>query len=145
MKASTLLIPAILATAALFAAGTALAGPHGPNEFAPDGFQQGGPPSAERQLAWLHDQLDLSEDQSVELLQRLQARQAAVEELRARFIEELRPEICALRQATEADILDVLTDEQAERFLQLQKERRGKTGDRRGPGGGALNCEGYGG
>lgn len=143
MKTSTPLIPAILATAALFAAGTALAQPHGPNDYGPEGIRHGGPPSAERQLAWLHDQLDLSEDQSMELLQRLQARQAANEELRARIIEDMRPEICALRQATDADILEILTPEQAERFLQLQEERRGKRGDGHRPDPGRLNCEGY--
>ena len=141
MKTRTAFFPAIVAMAALLAAGAVMADPYGQNENGPGGFRHGGPPSAERQLAWLHEQLDLTEDQSVELLPLLQARQAAQEELRARILQEMQPEMCAQKQATDADILQVLTPEQAERFLQLQERRRGTTGDRRGPG--PLNCEGY--
>lgn len=145
MKTRTAFFPAIVATAALLATGAVMADPYGQNENGPGGFRHGGPPSAERQLAWLHEQLDLTEDQSVELLPLLQSRQAAQEELRARVLEEMRPEMCAQKQATDADILEVLTPEQAERYLQLQEQRRSTTGDRRGRGPGPLNCEGYGG
>jgi len=143
MKTRTAFFPAIVATAALFAAGTVMADPFGQNEYGPGGFRHGGPPSAERQLAWLHEQLDLTEEQSVELLPLLQARQAKQEELRARILDEMRPEMCALKQAADADILEVLTPEQADRFLQLQDQRRGTTGDRRGRGPGPINCDGY--
>ena len=143
MNTRTAFFPAIVATATLFAAGAVVADPYGQNENGPGGFRHGGPPSAERQLAWLHQELDLTEEQSLELLPLLQARQATQEELRARILEEMRPEMCALKQATDADVLGVLTPEQAERFLQLQDQRRGTNGDRRGRGPGPLNCEDY--
>lgn len=79
---------------------------------------------AEHQLARMRRALDLSDEQSQELLVILQA---AEEERRATFervMEEAKPEICAQRDATHSAILDVLTVDQAEEFEEVLAERR---------------------
>jgi Spy/CpxP family protein refolding chaperone len=53
---------------------------------------------------------------------------------------EYRPEICALKQETEAGIVAVLTPEQAATLEQLQAERRDRWGGRWGYGMPDLDC-----
>ena len=130
-----------LAAAAVLTAGTALAqSPHrdGRGHEAP---HHGGPPSAEQQLARLHEQLQLTDQQSIQLLEVLQAREEEHEALRARMMEQMRPEICSLMQDTEADILAVLTPEQGAQFLELQEDRRARALKRGGRGKAPVDCE----
>lgn len=91
-----------------------------------------GPPTAEQQLYRMSEALDLDSDQSVALFAVLQAahdeRQALHEEVMAAF----GPEMCSLRQDTEAAILAILTEEQAETFLALKDERQERKQTRRG-------------
>ena len=50
------------------------------------------------------------------------------------------PEICALRETTEAEILAILTPEQAAAFQQMKQDRAGKRHARHDPPG--LDCSG---
>ena len=90
------------------------------------------PRSAEQQLAHLDLALELTDEQSLQLLEVLQVAEAEREALHARAMESFQPEICALRQNTEADILAILTPEQAENLRLLQQERAGRRESRHG-------------
>lgn len=83
-----------------------------------------GGPSAEKHLAHLDSALDLSDEQSAELLEVLQAAEDEREALHQAMMEQYRPEICALRDATEAEIAGILTPEQAAQFEDLQEGRK---------------------
>lgn len=114
--------PTILAlTTAMFAASAMAEPPRGKGN---SGEWRHGPPGAEQQLARLDQALELSDEQSAELLGVLQAADAERQALHERVMAEFRPEICALMLETEADIIAVLTPEQAETFQQLKEERR---------------------
>jgi Spy/CpxP family protein refolding chaperone len=81
-----------------------------------------GPPNAEQRLARMSEELGLDPDQSRQMLRLLQEAQADHEAVRARFYEEAGPELCAIRQNTEAEIMALLTPEQAEQFQLLKEE-----------------------
>jgi Spy/CpxP family protein refolding chaperone len=122
---------ATIAAAALLTAGSTLAGP--PDRQ--DSWRMG-PPGPEQRLARLSQELDLSPEQSQQMLQLLQAAEDEHEAVRARFFEQAGPELCAIRQATEAGILALLTVEQAEQFQLMQEEgalrrnqQRNRSGD----------------
>lgn len=135
MKNRIAKFPVILAAAALLNAGGALAGP--PDH---DGSWRMGPPGPEQRLARLAEGLDLSPEQSRQLLEVLQAAEADHQAIRARFFEEAGPELCAIRQNTEADILALLTPEQAEQ-LQERKQQGPDRGTRQRHGtGSGLDC-----
>ncbi|MCW8873655.1 MAG: hypothetical protein OQK01_13660 [Xanthomonadales bacterium] len=118
MKNRISICPALLAMAALLTAGSALAGP--PDH---DGSWRMGPPNAEQQLARLSQELGLDREQSRQMLDLLQAAEVEHEAIRARFFEEAGPEICAIRQNTEAEIMALLTPDQAEQFQRLKEDR----------------------
>lgn len=110
--------PALLAMAALLTAGSALAGP--PDR---DDSWRMGPPSAEQRLARMSQDLGLDREQARQMLELLQAADAEHEAIRARFFDEAGPEICAIRQATEAEIMALLTPEQAAQYQQLREDQ----------------------
>lgn len=114
--------PTILALTTLMFAASAMAQP--PRGNGPSGEWHHGPPGAEQQLARLDQALDLSDEQSAELLAVLQAADAERQALHERVMAQFRPEICALMLETDADVIAVLTPEQAETFLQMKEERR---------------------
>ena len=117
MKIRTAKLPLSLAAAALLVCAAAYAGP--PDH---DGSWRMGPPNAEQRLARMSQELDLTPDQSRRMLQLLQDAEADHEAVRARFFEEAGPELCAIRQNTEAEIMDLLTPEQAEQYQLLRDE-----------------------
>jgi Spy/CpxP family protein refolding chaperone len=126
MKGPFFTYPAILSLSALMFAASAMA--ESPRGNGPGGEWHHGPPGAEQQLSRLDHALDLSDAQSAELLAALQAADAERQALHERVMAEFRPEICALMQDTDADILAVLTPEQAESYRQMQEERRQRQG-----------------
>jgi Spy/CpxP family protein refolding chaperone len=142
MKNRNATIPAILLIAGLLTTGSALA--QSPNRDGPwhDGGHYGGPPSAEQQLARLSEQLQLTDQQSLQLLEVLLGREEQHQALRARMLEEMQPELCALMQETETDILAILTPEQGEQFLQLSSDRRSRAKNHHGRGAALAECEG---
>lgn len=96
---------------------------------------------AEQQLSRMQRALDLSDDQTVELLVILQA---AEEERRATFervMEEVKPEICAQRDMTHSEILEVLTAEQAAEFESHLAERGARFEEGGRGGRPELNCD----
>jgi len=111
-------LPALFAMAALLTAGGAFAGP--PDR---DGSWRMGPPDAEQRLALLSHELNLDREQSRLMLELLQAAEADHEAIRARFFEEAGPEICAIRQNTDAEIMALLTPEQAAQFQLLKEDQ----------------------
>jgi len=128
----------VLAVAGLLAAGPALAGQRPDTQAGqrPDPQAWHMPPAgAEQQLAHLSEALQLSDEQSLQLLEVLQAARDEREILRARFFEQMQPEICAQMRNTKADILAILTPEQAEQFQLLEEQRQLHQGERRGFGG----------
>ena len=127
----------ILAIVSLLSAGSAFA----QKQNNGDRDWQKGPPTVEEKLARISAALGLDDAQSVAMLVVLQEQ----EQTRIRLHEEtmalMGPEICADRAATESAILEILTAEQAELFLQMKEERKGKANDRRsGNRGGGLDC-----
>jgi len=100
-----------------------------------------GPPNAEMQLARLNQALDLTDEQSVQLLEVLQAAEVERADLHARIMEQMKPEVCALMQGTEAEILTILTPEQAATFAQLKEERQDHFDGRHGHGMGLPDCD----
>ena len=132
------IIPVAMALSGILAAGAVIAGGH------PESDRKGhsGPPSAERQVARLEHALDLSDQQSAELLTILQAAEEERQAMHQRVMEQLRPEVCAQMQATHEEILDVLTPEQAEEFDQMMAERKDRFHDRSHRGGMPdFNCD----
>ena len=98
------------------------------------------PHGAEQQLARLDEALDLSDEQSAELLPILQNAESERRALHERMQEEFRPELCAMMGSTHSRILSVLTPEQAEHFDEIKSQRS----ERRHQGRGRpnLDCEG---
>lgn len=127
---------ATLSLAALVAATTVQGGP--PEDR--DNWRHG-PPGAEMQLAHLDQQLDLTDDQAVRLLEVLQAAEAERADMHARLMEQMRPEVCALMQSTEEEILAVLTPEQAITFAELKAERQQRFARHRGHDFGPPDCD----
>lgn len=103
---------------------------------------QGGPPSVEQKLARISEALDLSDEQSVQMLVVLQEQEASRIALHEQSMALLGPEICAQRLETEESILAILTPEQADQFLEMAEQRRQKAGnrDRGGKNRGGLDC-----
>jgi len=140
MKQPRFTRPVILSLAALTFAASAMADP--PRGHGPEGQWHHGPPGAEQQLSRLDQALDLSDEQSAELLAVLQAADAERQALHERVMAEFRPEFCALMQGTDADILAVLTPEQAATYQELKEERQQRRGG--GPGSGMGSGMGHG-
>jgi Spy/CpxP family protein refolding chaperone len=61
------------------------------------------------------------------------------------MFEEFQPELCALRESTQADILDILTPEQGELFLQLQEQKQSQAGNNKRRRWSDQDCDGSGG
>ena len=131
-------LAATLILAGLLTAGAALAQAQRPDQPRnPDRLWHHAPRGAEQQLAHLDRVLELTDEQSLRLLEVLQLAEAEHKALHARAMESFQPEICALRQGTEADILAILTPEQAENFQQAQQKRDGRREGHHGP---MLDC-----
>ncbi|MGD2129064.1 MAG: hypothetical protein PVJ17_07150 [Lysobacterales bacterium] len=138
MKLKTFATTSIIVSGLLLAASTYAWNP----DRRGDPGERHGPPTAEQQLARLADQLQLTDEQSAQLLQVLQAAEADRQELRDRIMAQMGPELCAVQSSTEADILAILTPEQSEEFAQLQEERQARFQNRRG-GGPFPDCSSY--
>jgi Spy/CpxP family protein refolding chaperone len=123
MKTVTLVSAAL----ALLVAGSAHAGhrdhPHGPFE-----------PDFEKHVQRMAEELDLSAEQSDQLQAVFEASITEHEALRARIQEQFGPEMCALRQATDEQVREILTSEQ-QAELDERKERLAEFAEGRGPRG----------
>jgi Spy/CpxP family protein refolding chaperone len=135
VKRLNITLPAIIATAALLTGGAALAGP--PDH---DGAWHMGPPSAEDRLAIMNRELDLTAEQSRQMLELLQAAEAEQEAVRARIMDEMGPEMCAIRQNTEEQIIAILSPAQADLFDQLKLNRQSRNNRQGGRFGALPDC-----
>jgi Spy/CpxP family protein refolding chaperone len=130
----------VLALTGFLTTGSALAGNHDGDR----GWHKG-PHGAERMLAYLSNELNLSDEQSAEMLAILQQAEESRQVLHEKTMALMGPEICAQKAETEEAMLAILDANQAESFLQLQTEReeraQDRTGKRKGPIG--PDCSDY--
>ena len=138
MKLKTLATTSIIVSSLLLAAGAYAWNP----DRSGDPAERHGPPTPEQQLAHLAYRLQLTDEQSAQLLQVLQAADADRQELRDQIMAQMGPELCAVQTHTEANILAILTPEQAEAFAQLQEEHQSRLQNKRG-GGPFPDCAAY--
>jgi hypothetical protein len=85
---------------------------------------QHGPPDAETRLARLTSALDLSDEQSAELLAFFQNMDQERLALREQIIREMTPQICAHRADTEAELARILSQEQLAWMEELKANRQ---------------------
>ena len=126
----------ILAVVSLLAAGSAFA----EKQYGGRDWQKG-PPSVEERLARISAALDLSDEQSLEMLAILQEQEEKKAALHEQMMELMGPEICAQQAETEAAILGVLNAEQTELWLQHREDRQNKSRRKNRGGGAGLECQ----
>jgi hypothetical protein len=129
----------ILAVVSLLSAGSTLA----QNQRGDTEVWQKGPPTAEEKLAQISAALNLSGNQSQEMLRLLQEQGEQGAALHEQTMMLMGPEICAQRAENEEAILAILDAEQTELFLQTKEQRKQantKRKGRRGNGMGELDC-----
>jgi Spy/CpxP family protein refolding chaperone len=85
---------------------------------------QHGPPDAETRVAHLTSALDLSDEQSADLLAFFQTTDQERLALREQMIQEMAPQICALRADTEAELARILSPEQLALMEELKADRQ---------------------
>jgi Spy/CpxP family protein refolding chaperone len=134
-----------MATTLLMASGVAAQNGQGNGGDRANGFDRGahhGPADAETRVAHMTRLLDLNDDQSAELLEIMQAVDRERMALHEQAFQELEPEICALQRNVEAEIRNILTDDQLD-LLEAKKSEREK--DRFGKSwrGMQLDCSAY--
>jgi len=128
----------ILAIASLLTAGSVLA-----QNRQSDNDWQKGPPTAEEKLARISAALNLSGDQSQEMLRVLQEQGEKGAALHEQTMMLMGPEICAQRAENEEAILAILDADQTELFLQMKEQRRAdaaNTQNRNAKRMGELDC-----
>jgi len=105
---------------------------------------QNGPPTAEEKLARISAVLNLSGDQSQEMLRLLQEQEEKSVALHEQTMMLMGPEICAQRAENEEAMLAILDAEQTELFLQIKEQRQANATNSRSRHGkrkGELNCD----
>ena len=128
----------ILTIASLLTAGSVLA-----QNRQSDNDWQKGPPTAEEKLARISAALNLSGDQSQEMLRVLQDQGEKGAALHEQTMMIMGPEICAQRAENEEAILAILDADQTELFLQMKEQRRAdaaNTRNRNAKRMGELDC-----
>jgi len=128
----------ILAIASLLTAGSVFA-----QNRQSDNDWQKGPPTAEEKLARISAALNLSGDQSQEMLRVLQEQGEKGVALHEQTMMLMGPEICAQRAENEEAILAILDADQTELFLQMKEQRRAdaaNTRNRNAKRMGELDC-----
>lgn len=90
----------------------------------PDKARHHGPPDAEMRIAHLTRALDLSDEQSAELLEVFQAVDEERQALRQQAMQQMKPKICELQLATEAEINRILDDEQLAGLEEIKADKK---------------------
>ncbi len=127
----------VLAMASLLSAGSAFA-----DNQQRDRDWQKGPPSVEQKLARISDALDLSDEQSAQMLRILQQQEQAKRARHDEIMALMGPEICAQRAEAEDAILSILDEEQTALYLEIRQER-GNKHRRQGRAGDPLDCNAF--
>lgn len=86
----------------------------------PNKARHHGPPDAEMRVAHLTRALELSDQQSADLLEVFQAVDEERRALRQQALLQMKPQICELRQATEEEINTILDDEQLVKLEEIK-------------------------
>jgi len=130
----------VLAIASLLAAGSALA-----DNQQRDRDWQKGPPRVEQKLARISDALDLSDEQSAQMLGILQEQEQKKAALHEQTMALLGPEICAQRAEAEDAIHSILDEEQTALYLEIRQQRqeRGDRHNRQRRARDPLDCAAY--
>jgi len=102
-----------------------------------------GPPDAETRVAHMTKSLDLTDEQSAELLQLMQAVDLEREALHQKMMNQMEPEICDLQLRVEADTISILTDEQLAMYESRKDGRGSKRGEHERHGMRNLDCSAY--
>ena len=118
----------IIAMVSLLTAGSVLA----QNQKGGREDWQNGTPTAEEKLAQISAALNLSGDQSREMLRLLQDQEEKRAALHEQTMMLLGPEICAQRVENEEAMLAILNAEQTELFLQIKEHRQANAANSRG-------------
>jgi hypothetical protein len=116
----------IFSTVSMFLTGAAVA-QH-------DGINRGkhhGPRDAETRVAHMTRILDLSDEQSAELLEVLQAADVERDALHQKALQQMEPEICALQLGVETEMERILDDDQLS-ALETRKNQHEQRGDGKG-------------
>lgn len=134
---------ALLALAGLIASGSSMA--QSPLRDRDRDWHKG-PPSVEEKLARISAALDLSDEQSAQMLGVLQEQERKRAALHEQTMALLGPEICAQRTEAEEAVLSILDEEQTTRYFELKQQRQERAGqrDRRRDRKGGLDCDGPG-
>jgi len=141
MKFKKLKSTLVFVTATLLVAGSAAAQQEwGGKE---DHGRHHGPHDAESRVAHMTQELDLTDEQSAELLQVMQVADAEREALHQAIMKQMEPEICGLQVSTEQEIRNILTEDQLAAMEASRRERAGKRDRRFGRGFGDLDCSAY--
>jgi Spy/CpxP family protein refolding chaperone len=147
MRAFLKPVVSVLAIASLLVAGSAFAQYQKSEKGWPDKDWHKGPPSTEEKLARISQALELSDEQSAEMLALLQEQEIARQALHERTMALMGDEICAQKNQAEEAILAILEPEQVELFQQMKDDRlaRANSRVRSRKGTEPLDCAGYGG
>jgi len=86
--------------------------------------RQYGPPDAETRVAHLTSTLDLSDEQSADLLDFFQTADQERLALREQMIREMAPQLCALRADTDAELARILNREQLGLMEEMKADRQ---------------------
>lgn len=105
----------------------------------PDRARHHGSPDAEMRVAHMSRALELSDEQSVLLLELFQAVDEERQALREQAMLQVKPQICELLLTTESEVNKILDEEQLLK-LEDMKADRGSRSDR-GPGRGMHNLD----
>lgn len=132
-------------TALMFAAGASAQNGQGNGGPRAQGGDQGGhhgPVDAETRVAHMTRFLDLTDEQSMALLEILQAVDQERMALHEEAFQQLEPEICALQKNVEEEIRNILNDDQV---ALLEEKKRERENDRFGKSwrGMHLDCSAY--
>jgi len=136
----------IVAAATLFFAASAAAQNGQANGYdRANGFDRSahhGPADAETRVAHMTQLLDLSDDQSAELLEIMQAVDQERMALHEQAFKDLEPEICALQLNVAAEVKTILTEDQLA-LLEAKRNEREKDRFARSWRGMQLDCSAY--
>ncbi len=145
----TLMVASLVAVSGLALAGNQNGpggfegGQNGNQNGAGNHYYGGGPSTADR-LARISNALGLSAEQEAALLEVLQQHELDRAAIREEMMVLMGPEICGLQADVEADILALLTEEQAALFIEHKAERGANANKGRNQRGfGPIDCTAY--
>jgi hypothetical protein len=98
--------------------------PAGQLQAQPDKRKHHRSPGAEMRVAHLTRALELSDEQSAQLLEVFQAVDQERMALRQQVAQQMKPQFCELKQATEEEISRILDDDQLARLEEIKSERQ---------------------